>query len=747
MAGQEPDELTDGEPSLKRRKVRKGTQSCWQCKSRKVRCTFASPTNTICDACSRRGTNCISQEYPDEPSTARQVEHRLGRVEEVVALLARKVIHNDKDTPEFPSTTRSSSNGWNRSRHPPQETAVTRERATPALGQSPEETSGHHELSSQLAALWPSQRDLDHILSLPTRDVELLTGSTCALYSDFSGRVTPSPEDILQLPPPGSHPILLARKLLLLGSHLQRLKMGSTEEMGVFTTGRRDAIMARLIETCGELVTCNDDLVRSVEGIECIMIESMYHNNSGNFRHSWLATRRAMVIAQLMGLHCESPAPRKILQYRTESCIDPDAIWFRLTQVDRYLSMMLGLPMGHLEDNFAAPKALDSCWPTERMQRLQCVAMGRILQHNQTGADNLASVHEIDTLIREASSLMPPKWWLPPGTGDTETVHINDLFAHYHLLARLHFPYLLRFSPDRMYDYSKITAVNASREIISWFVAFRAPGSTTAYCRGLDYMILTASTTLCIAHLEARRQSQIVSSAKGGPKTFAVFDFLVHQRLSDRGMMERALECMQIMARDGIDRIAAKVSRILHHLLEIEADAATGTTYDTNSSQGHASSIDEDLGCDGHLSDGGNALHIYIPYFGTVLIERGGVSKSALAAPDALDLGQFGAAGIPSHWSEHQQQLKRTPPGPQASNVTANSGLRAVPTYSSSEILSEQPQSTLDYHLPVGFPNMGEFYEGGFPILGTAVDIDDWASQSMDACLFDNVLWDSTAGS
>lgn len=77
------------EPEPKRRKVRKGTQSCWECRHRKVRCSFAATTDAICENCRRRGTACHSQEHPEEliPSARSnqvEVETRLGRVEELI---------------------------------------------------------------------------------------------------------------------------------------------------------------------------------------------------------------------------------------------------------------------------------------------------------------------------------------------------------------------------------------------------------------------------------------------------------------------------------------------------------------------------------------------------------------------------------------------------------------------------------------------------------------------------------------
>jgi hypothetical protein len=72
----------------KRGELRKGTQSCWECKRRKVRCVFVS-THSACNHCRRRGRTCIGQEYPDKPNPSRcaQVESRLNRVEDILEQL------------------------------------------------------------------------------------------------------------------------------------------------------------------------------------------------------------------------------------------------------------------------------------------------------------------------------------------------------------------------------------------------------------------------------------------------------------------------------------------------------------------------------------------------------------------------------------------------------------------------------------------------------------------------------------
>jgi hypothetical protein len=74
----------------KRRKIRKGTQSCWECKRRKIRCTFATPTDVLCDGCRSRGTKCIGQDFPDETAQAGRKANRLSRMESMVAQLMQQ---------------------------------------------------------------------------------------------------------------------------------------------------------------------------------------------------------------------------------------------------------------------------------------------------------------------------------------------------------------------------------------------------------------------------------------------------------------------------------------------------------------------------------------------------------------------------------------------------------------------------------------------------------------------------------
>lgn len=81
----------------KPKKPRKGTQSCWECKRRKMRCAFASPSDAICVACERRGTSCVSQDVAEVeelmPDGGRDqpIGEKLNRIGELLEQCTRMI--------------------------------------------------------------------------------------------------------------------------------------------------------------------------------------------------------------------------------------------------------------------------------------------------------------------------------------------------------------------------------------------------------------------------------------------------------------------------------------------------------------------------------------------------------------------------------------------------------------------------------------------------------------------------------
>lgn len=79
-----------------------------------------------------------------------------------------------------------------------------------------------------------------------------------------------------------------------------------------------------LSNTAVRLVKSNDELIYSMEGIECVALESMVRNYCGDISRALLSLRKAMVLAQLMGLHRNYQSHSlKVVDPETRARIDP----------------------------------------------------------------------------------------------------------------------------------------------------------------------------------------------------------------------------------------------------------------------------------------------------------------------------------------------------------------------------------------------------------------------------------------
>ncbi|OAX81235.1 hypothetical protein ACJ72_04426 [Emergomyces africanus] len=768
----------------KKRKVRKGTQSCWECKRRKIRCTFAEPTETVCDGCRSRRTECISQEFPQEQSFPSRPIGRLSRVEYPIEKFNVKQSDTDVLSMLHPGQVRQNESTESTVRanaivgdalHLQRKMLVSRGDhccinsglrpiANPGLKLQAESglIGSFDELSRSLIAVWPDQHDLDLISSVLVSVSASYHGVVCIPYSKFLLNEVSSPQCLLQLPPHGSHPVLIARRLLLLGSFIQSIPLCSLGKLVGMKSDYR-AIMSQVVHTASRLVTCDDELVSSLDGIECLMIESMYLNNAGNLRRAWLINRRAMVVAQMMGLHRGMCCSSMSLEKGTRDRIDPDYMWFRIVLTDRYLSLMLGLPQGSVENVFASPAGLQHCTATERMERLHCIAAGLILQRNSTERTDLAATYRVDGMLREAAALMPPQWWLITPDSSTltsnhangfeESIRLTSQFAHHHLLVQLHLPYMMTpSSADTSYDYCKITAANASRTIVSQFVAFRQSNVTAAYCRGIDFVAFTASITLCLAHMEARRQHTDYSN-----KDISVFQSLQHQRLSDRGLLERTLEIMKSTARKSHDIVVQTISNILQPLLTIENNSADGHgsyhTRVTLEPDKHEPQIPSDR------SENFEELLIHIPYFGTVKIEHHPILPDIVTSTTVASEDWLRSVSI----SQETNSSPVVPSRPisaenQARPRTHEKEMIASTHLTSDEVDAIQPAgsslqagpSDLDPPHPLGQTRPSRWEDLSYfnsterqtnnPILPNSdADVEDWALQGVDFALFSNL--------
>ncbi|KAL3294897.1 C6 zinc finger domain containing protein [Colletotrichum asianum] len=467
----------------------------------------------------------------------------------------------------------------------------------------------------------PTQREADFIISAG-HTAAFLQFFTLLYRHLFSGNMRPS-SSLAALPDQSDHPVLLARTLLYLANGLQNLHP-STPNTHLLNLDRPLEAMIGFIHAAS-LVTKDDELMCSLEGLECLILEAVFYTNAGNLRQAWLIIKRAVGHAQLLGLHRKRPKSYAILDPMSKA--SPSIMWHRIVSQDRYLSLMLGLPATTASSASPEVAFVPGECPSEYLERSHSILMGRIAARNDEDQDihDLSITQSIDRTIQEAAQSMPPEWWFLPNTRNKNlsiepdgSQTLEDILrvllqiTHFNVLILLHLPCMLRSSGESTYNYSKVACVNASRELLSRYVKFRCMNHNAFCCRSIDFSAFTACLALVLAHIERWQRG-----------TEAV-DFLAHQRLSDRAVVEEAVELFLEVNGSSSGGLLEHTASILRSLLDMEADAAARATSpaDLNATETRLSR---------------RCLYLKIPYFGALTITRHGISsKSASVASSHL---------------------------------------------------------------------------------------------------------------
>ncbi|OJJ61777.1 hypothetical protein ASPSYDRAFT_40318 [Aspergillus sydowii CBS 593.65] len=559
-----------------RKKLRRGTRSCWECKRRKMKCVFERPDDAVCVGCHHRWTQCVSQEFPDQVSapkeSTRQLRNRLRRVESRLDQVLNSTSIDQQPHPQS---------------------------SLPPPGQG---------LSQTLYNALPSQKDTERIASASSHHSVPFHEILTTPYSILDRDGLRAYGDQLSIPDPNAHPVLIARHMLHLASFLQHLHPDLHDEIRSLSEPAH-VLRDRLAETAISLVTTRDQFVGSVEFLECIMIQSLYEANCGYLRRSWMTARRAMAVAQSMGFH-QSGARLQYQVLHPDTKAYPHFMWFRLVFYDRQMCLLLGMPEGTLDRSMAFDAMLAQDTDAGRLERQHCVIMSQILERNNASAlSDYALTQDLDRQLHRLTRTLPSRWWLTPNLNsekqkDTlfwDMRRLSAQLCHYNLLNQLHLPYLLRHSKERRYEYSQITCVNASREILTRFIMLRRWNRVAFTCRTIDFTALMAAMTLLLAHLDRYLAPQAEH-------------FLAAQSLGDRAMIEQVQEHMEDLDRLNADPLSAQSARLLRRLLDIEAKAADGDLASAQGVRVQDPENEVELTQSGRDDD----KQVYIPYFGVI---------------------------------------------------------------------------------------------------------------------------------
>lgn len=208
---------------------------------------------------------------------------------------------------------------------------------------------------------------------------------------------------------PENHPVLLARQMLMLAASLQHFP---PHEAIHGLTESRQVIMERVAESAIRLVTTNDSLLGTLEGVQNIVLEGIYHVDAGNIRRAWITMRRAVVAAQLLGLHRPDHHRFKVISNQNE--LDPKAMWNCIINMERAISLLLGLPTSI--GSASVPFKGDSATSEADLTTLVSDATARILERNdiQNAQQALEITRDIDRRLIQTTKQLPSTFWQPP---------------------------------------------------------------------------------------------------------------------------------------------------------------------------------------------------------------------------------------------------------------------------------------------------------------------------------------------
>lgn len=576
------------EPILRRRKIRKGTFSCWECKHRKKRCELV-PGSTSCVFCQRHGLACTSQESADTSNDhSRNAEQRVDQVEALVNKLVQQ--RNERPRQRKPKSLPYTSRNPKRLGYPTLN-SVNHER----MSRGPS-------LTSYLFSVLPNP----NVATVILRNNKLFKSPLPINQKPHPAHPGPEGLNADPAPPPSAHPVLFAHKLIQLAICLQNSDAETSDQLQIQLREPVISAARRYFDTACGYVLSHDKLISSLDGLQTLMLQGRYYITIGDLRKAWSVHQRASSIASAMGI----PLLAQTMGGRA------DSVWFQLVYSDRFLSLMLGLPHAITANYLERSDCQDTNTPAQVLERTHVLAAGKIIARNMriqnrgssyecawSSNDELLETRDIDQILKRATRLLPSSWWLAPslrkGTMESEvperTGRLLAQMHQYYLLVLLHQPYLLQKLVSDSNDcrlpnsagaaYSILAAASASREVISRYLEYRGYDRSPS-CRALDDKCFLASITLLFVHLEGHQVSSM--------------NVLEHQRCHDLGMIERVIEFIKLVSALNQNSLAAAQSQTLSKLLEIEAHAADGLPYLIRVERGMSTGDVRDVGATLH---------------------------------------------------------------------------------------------------------------------------------------------------
>jgi hypothetical protein len=382
------------------------------------------------------------------------------------------------------------------------------------------------------------------------------------------------------------NPAEVAKMILCIAISIDQLP-GDWDFNQLHLDGSPQELMERYIATVDQLITSDDEIAGTVDGVECMCLQAKYYINIGRPRRAWLIFRRAISFAQLLGFHrLATMAPAKPDREHARQI----SLWTHLFQGDRYLALTLGVPLS-IQPQFCDPCIPAVGEPTEHTEgdafllRISTL-IAKVVDRNQHPRSDFSSTFRIDQEMEELAKSVPQEWWGKTNApAPTLEQHFDRLLSQFffHLVRKLlHLPFMLKSSADNRYKYSYNTALESSRHMIRFYDALRGSDTVGPFiCKLIDFQAFSAAMLILL---------NLYGYSDGSQKN-------AEQDQSDSALVDTTIDILRKASKEAGGIVAAQSLKAL----EMIAEARHGCNPENPS----------------------ETVKVSIPYFGTVSIGAG----------------------------------------------------------------------------------------------------------------------------
>ena len=293
----------------------------------------------------------------------------------------------------------------------------------------------------------------------------------------------------------------VTKLMLCLALHFQQLP-SDLETMQINLPAPLDYLQEYYMTSAESLLSSDERISGTLDGLECMILQSEFYINMGNLRKVWLIVRRAVNLAQLLGLHLRmnTDPDSRLLMRR-------NALWTELWQRERGFSLILGLPCSTLESQLPPSISDNNASDSQRMKgflRDLGIVMGHIIGRDQDlRGKTYSTTLKIEEELEECQSTLSAKWWDFTPDPATPIDVVRNMFAtkmrFYTVQRLLHLPFLLKAFSDRRFEGSRSSTLKSSREIIKVYNVLRdEQRPVLKVCDMADFQVFAAAMTLAI---------------------------------------------------------------------------------------------------------------------------------------------------------------------------------------------------------------------------------------------------------